>query len=159
MLISVKSNGFISGYLTYQDIVNGQYDKLNQLDQIIECPDFPDDQQEAWEHFQEHYRCYKFVPVPPLYWRQTYGKNYVIPSADIVSQFTYYSEHEEELVEETREEVRRRREVECFPIINRGDAWYATLTTEQREERQEWYQAWLDAPDTFVVPEKPDWLK
>lgn len=54
--------------------------------------------------------------------------------------------------------IRIRREEECFPIINRGSLWYERLTDAQKEELEEWYQAWLDAPETKVVPEKPQWL-
>ncbi len=61
--------------------------------------------------------------------------------------------------EEVLEELRDRREFECFPIINRGQLWYNTLTTEQIEELNDWYQAWLDVTETKIVPEKPSWLK
>ncbi len=54
--------------------------------------------------------------------------------------------------------IRERRERECFPVINRGQLWYARLTEEQAAELSEWYQAWLDATSTRVVPEKPAWL-
>lgn len=50
---------------------------------------------------------------------------------------------------------RKRRERECFSIINRGAFWYNTLTEAQKQEIQTWYQAWLDAPETLVVPEPP----
>lgn len=56
-------------------------------------------------------------------------------------------------------DIRVQRDEEVFPIINRGAAWYATLTEEQSLELQAWYQAWLDAPDTLVIPTKPSWLK
>ena len=54
--------------------------------------------------------------------------------------------------------LRRERERICFPVINRGAAWYSRLTPEQSEELQEWYQAWLDAPETGVKPETPSWI-
>lgn len=54
--------------------------------------------------------------------------------------------------------IRHRRETECFPIINRGSLWYDSLTAEQKAELATWYQAWLDAPETLVVPQKPSWL-
>lgn len=31
-------------------------------------------------------------------------------------------------------------------------------TAEQKQELSAWYQAWLDAPQTNVVPAKPAWL-
>ena len=57
-----------------------------------------------------------------------------------------------------KEILRIRRLRECFPIINRGDMWYATLSEEQKEELRLWYQAWLDVTETKIVPEMPAWL-
>lgn len=54
---------------------------------------------------------------------------------------------------------RKRRNRECFPIINRGNAWYNSLTDVQKDELQTWYQQWLDAPETLIIPERPTWLK
>lgn len=56
-------------------------------------------------------------------------------------------------------ELRIRREEECFPIINRGQLWYNTLTTEQVQELNQWYMAWLDITETKIIPTKPSWLK
>lgn len=53
---------------------------------------------------------------------------------------------------------RKRRLEECFPIINRGQLWYDTLSKEQLTELKNWYQAWLDGTSTQTVPEKPEWL-
>ena len=50
------------------------------------------------------------------------------------------------------------REIECFPIINRGTLWYSKLTVEQMSELDNWYQAWLDVTETKEIPEKPSWL-
>lgn len=55
--------------------------------------------------------------------------------------------------------LRERRENECFPIINRGELWYDTLTDKQIVELKEWYQAWLDVTETKIIPQKPEWLK
>ena len=54
--------------------------------------------------------------------------------------------------------IRRRRAQECFPIINRGFLWYDRLTIEQLDELASWYQAWLDAPRTKIIPESPSWI-
>ena len=54
--------------------------------------------------------------------------------------------------------LRAEREVECFPIINRGQLWYANLTPEQLAELDVWYKNWLNVTETKIVPEKPDWL-
>ena len=71
--------------------------------------------------------------------------------------------------EEILSELRFRREQECFSIINRGVLWYNTLTTEQQQELNTWYQAWLDVPQVYqetkptdietIIPTKPNWLK
>lgn len=55
--------------------------------------------------------------------------------------------------------IRTRREKECFPIINRGGLWYDKLTEEQKAELSEWYEAWLDAPQTGSAPDPLDWVK
>lgn len=56
------------------------------------------------------------------------------------------------------QELRAKREYECFSIINRGALWYTKLSEEQVQELEEWYNAWLDVTETLEVPEKPEWL-
>lgn len=56
------------------------------------------------------------------------------------------------------EELRAEREEECFSVINRGQAWYNTLTEEQTIELDTWYKAWLDVTETLIKPERPEWL-
>ena len=89
------------------------------------------------EHFEEHYESYGFSE----------GKIH------------FYDGWEKELnkARET-ENIRKRRETECFPVINRGLLWYETLSVKQKIELTRWYQAWLDATNTGVVPEKLTWL-
>lgn len=65
---------------------------------------------------------------------------------------------EEELRERKIQELRYRRQSECFSVINRGQLWYDKLTAEQRTELSVWYEAWLDAPQTMVAPELLPWL-
>ena len=60
--------------------------------------------------------------------------------------------------EAAKAEYRRRREIECFPVINRGSLWYDTLTEKQLSELKTWYRAWLDGTNTQTIPEKPEWL-
>ncbi|MBQ8792653.1 MAG: hypothetical protein IJZ62_03470 [Clostridia bacterium] len=48
---------------------------------------------------------------------------------------------------------------ECFEIVNRGKVWYDTLSQAQLDELNTWYQAWLDAPATLVMPKTPNWIK
>ena len=60
--------------------------------------------------------------------------------------------------EAAKAEYRRRRELECFPIINRGQLWYDTLSEGQLSELKNWYQAWLDGTNTQTIPKKTEWL-
>lgn len=61
--------------------------------------------------------------------------------------------------ENEKELLRVRRLKECFPIINRGDMWYKSLSDEQEKELNIWYKAWLDVTETKQVPNVPKWLK
>ena len=56
-------------------------------------------------------------------------------------------------------DIRQRRETECFSVVNRGKLWYDTLTDDQKIELNNWYQEWLNATDTLLPPDKPDWIK
>lgn len=63
------------------------------------------------------------------------------------------------VTEETRTELRRRRETECFSVVNRGQLWYEGVSLTQLLELRQWYKAWLNVTETMVVPEKPAWLE
>lgn len=58
----------------------------------------------------------------------------------------------------TAKAIRQLRRLECFDIADRA-AWYDALTNEQKAEVQAWRKAWLDAPETGVIPKKPEWIK
>ena len=77
---------------------------------------------------------------------------------ETVVEYLYHKYSPEEIEQNIKEAIRQRRENECFPIINRGYAWYRLLTFEQLEELDKWYIAWLDAPETGVIPEKPQFI-
>lgn len=62
------------------------------------------------------------------------------------------------IIKDYKSEIRRRREKECFPIINRGKLWYDRLTLTQLFELEIWYQEWLDAPETGCIPSLPQWV-
>lgn len=57
-----------------------------------------------------------------------------------------------------RDDLRKRREAECFPVINRGWIWYSSLTLSQWRELRTWYLAWLNVTSTLTVPNRPTWL-
>ena len=61
-------------------------------------------------------------------------------------------------LEAKKNELRKRREIECFSIINRGELWYETLTQNQKEELSIWYNDWLNVTDTMTVPEPILWV-
>lgn len=61
--------------------------------------------------------------------------------------------------EKAKDILRQKRNELCYPIINRGEAWYKRLTEYQKSELDMWYQAWLDVTNTFIIPVKPLWLK
>jgi hypothetical protein len=60
--------------------------------------------------------------------------------------------------ENTRQQLRQKRKMICFPIINRGKLWYDTLTSEQLEELRTWYNAWLNCTTTLIEPVTPSWI-
>lgn len=67
--------------------------------------------------------------------------------------------YESHALEETKAEYRRRRETECFSVINRGQLWYEGISLTQLLELRQWYKAWLNVTETMVIPEKPGWLE
>jgi hypothetical protein len=77
----------------------------------------------------------------------------------VFNEGRYNIETQRKSEEEAKEAIRERRAVECFAVIDRSPLWYSRLTAEQYDELMEWYLAWLDAPETGVMPEKPEWLK
>lgn len=60
--------------------------------------------------------------------------------------------------ERSMNDLRHKREINCFIYVNRGELWYSRLSEIQKEELSAWYQAWLDVTTTKVIPDKPDWL-
>lgn len=76
-----------------------------------------------------------------------------IPDVNPEETTDYISKEDMELFS-----LRRRREKQCFTIINRGQVWYDRLTPEHRAELEAWYYAWLDVTKTRVIPKKPEWL-
>ena len=88
-------------------------------------------------HFQEHYSEYKVL------------------GGELVFDENKETDEERELY---KQELRDRREKECFSIINRGQLWYESLDGQQRTELRDWYNAWLKVTETLIIPEKPTWI-
>lgn len=76
--------------------------------------------------------------------------------------YTHTDEYQNRAVEYAKtqdlDELRRRREKECFAIVDRSKLWYDTLTSEQLAELKAWYNEWLKVTETKVIPTKPKWL-
>lgn len=66
--------------------------------------------------------------------------------------------YNEEGLENKKNKIRVQRATECFKVVNRGTVWYNRLTSEQKAELDVWYDAWLEAPETLVIPDAPAWL-
>ena len=108
------------------------YAAVGTLVDGVEVPE-PEDT----EHFEQHYGAY------------------VLKDGTLS-----YDEAQEAVLEQSQlaDEIRVRREKECFSVVDRSQLWYDSLTEEQKTELKEWYQAWLDATDTLVIPDRPGWL-
>jgi len=61
-------------------------------------------------------------------------------------------------IDEQKNILRRLRKNRVFPIINRSQIWFNSLTEEQKEDLQTWYKEWLDAPKNLKIPDRPSWL-
>lgn len=68
------------------------------------------------------------------------------------------AEREHMAEEKLRNIIRKRREEECFPYINRGRLWYNRLSDAQLSELARWYEDWLNATETKITPKAPIWL-
>ena len=89
------------------------------------------------EHFKEYYQAYK-----------------------LTDNALVFDKNQELIIEQEmfKQELRDRRENECFTIINRGQLWYDSLSSIQRSELYDWYNAWLIVTETLEIPKKPEWL-
>ena len=115
---------------------NGFIQSYALIGDLVDGIDIPDP--EDIDHFTEHYAAYKITDGKAL--------------LDETHQKALQTEAE-------KENLRNRREVECFSVINRGQLWYGMLTVKQIAELTAWYKAWLKVTETKVVPEKPSWLE
>lgn len=107
--------------------------------------------------FIDSWQAYPFDPTLPSIEVENPQEEIILDYTRIVNEKLVV---DKERYEHDRlvQNIRFRRERECFAIVNRGEVWYNMLTNEQKEELQVWYRAWLDAPETLIIPEKPHWL-
>lgn len=111
-------------------------------------------QEEVQEQFHYEYKEYPNggkdrIKVIDVAYKPTKSETYEYEGIKVYKQFTE---------EQFKNNLRAKRETECFSIINRGQLWYETLSEQQRLELKQWYIAWLDVTDTLQVPVKPSWL-
>ena len=108
------------------------YAVIGTLVDGIEVPELED-----MEHFEAHYQSYGYLDGT-----------------------LRYNDVWEQMLEQTKlvDEIRVRREKECFPVVNRGQLWYEKLTDKQRKELQKWYDDWLNATSTQKIPEALSWI-
>ena len=137
IILSFDSLGYITEYTTFgARIPEKEY--VLDTDTLEVIPD-SSDQYEFDPKFEfENAVCYK-----------------------LQNNFLVYDEQKAQLqtYNKNNEDFRMRRAMECFPIINRGQLWYESLSNSQREELKNWYQSWLDVTETQVVPQKPAWIE
>lgn len=108
-----------------------------------------------------HHEATEEIPAQYHYEKMSAGNWAKVIDRPAIPDHEAYDEKVKRLVYHkytTEELIRIRREKECFPIINRGNAWYSLLTFDQRKELDKWYIAWLNAPETGEIPEKPEWV-
>lgn len=137
IILSFDSLGYITEYTTFgARIPEKEY--VLDTDTLEVIPD-SSDQYEFDPKFEfENAVCYK-----------------------LQNNFLVYDEQKAQLqtYNKNNEDFRMRRAMECFPIINRGQLWYESLSNSQRDELKNWYQSWLDVTETQVVPQKPAWIE
>lgn len=65
--------------------------------------------------------------------------------------------------EQEKDVIRSRRDSECFLVLARYSPFYYKALEESEPDKyaelNAWYQAWLDAPETLIIPMQPEWLK
>lgn len=99
------------------------------------------------------------LSMPDEEYKIVNGYNGVLFFEEYTHAEEYKQKEEEWQNEHELKMLRRRREAECFPVINRGYLWCTQLTEQQLVELNEWYTDWLNVTETLVMPETPDWLK
>ncbi len=74
-----------------------------------------------------------------------------------MNDFDKMVELKERNLEGAQDGLRTLRQTECFKFVDRA-AWYDGLTDEEKQKAQAWRKEWKDVTDTFVKPNKPDFV-
>lgn len=114
---------------------NGYVDGYATIGGIVDGIEVSDPEDENW--FAEHYEEFRYE------------------NGELIRDESRSTELQKQRIVE---ELRARREKECFPVINRGEMWYSLLTDEQKEELKIWYKAWLDVTETLNPPDLLPWI-
>lgn len=135
MIISLDPNKHITG-LQYKDGT-----RIGIINTIYEVPDL-DQKSELFQKVKEQYPFYRY---------------------DISTNSYIYDEDWKVMADYslTDDEIRARREEECFKYINRGELWQIMYANDlvRITQLREWYVAWLNAPISHIIPERPEWIK
>lgn len=122
------------------------YYKKNKDNEIIETiSDIPEEDKKNWLYTDE-----KIVYFYPLQKQMLLSETLTEKNQKLQAQY----EGDKKI-----EDLRDKRERECFFIINRGSLWYDNLTETQKVELSIWYKEWLNVTKTLEEPIKPTWLK
>lgn len=70
----------------------------------------------------------------------------------------YKAAETEYLTKKQKDDIRQQRQREFTKYLDRSPYFFETLTETQHEELRAWRQSWLDATETFIIPERPNWL-
>lgn len=94
-------------------------------------------------------------PEDALHFEENFNAYKVRDGTAVFDEARFAALHDEA----EKQNLRDRRQTECFAFVNRGQLWYATLSVKQLAELTAWYKDWLKVTETKVVPERPAWLE
>lgn len=135
MIISLDPTRHVTGFMYEDGTRAGIINTVYHVDDIDKTSEF-------YQEFKNNY---------PMYIYDKFQKTYTYDN-ELAAQADWSL---------TADDIRDLRETECFKYINRGPLWetlYAYDLTRITQLR-EWYVAWLNAPITHVIPERPSWIK
>lgn len=138
----------------------GSYAKIGKVQGGINLPSLPPDMSKAtcykWDEYVIEYPIK--VPVIDEETGEEREETQIVKETHIGWIFD-----EEKYTKETEakrvEEIRQKRE-QAFEMIDKYQLilYYNSLTEEEKVALKEYRQAWLDAPETGVIPDKLAWM-